>query len=63
MVDLLLDGDGASTYRAWTTRGRGEVTEEKDGNEETAAVAVVSVNSPLHWAAFKVRVAAMGRRQ
>jgi hypothetical protein len=50
VVEVLLDGGGASRYRAWMAADAGG--DGKGG--EAPPDSRVAVNSPLHWAAFKV---------
>ena len=46
MVEILLDNEASARYRAWMTKA----PEDEESREQKAPV-----NSPLHWAAFKVR--------
>ena len=47
VVELLLEHDAARRYRAWMAKA---VEQEEVPEQKTP------VNSPLHWAAFKVLV-------
>ena len=49
VAEILLDNDGARDYRAWMLKA----PESDDAHAQRKPV-----NSPLHWAAFKVRVPA-----